>query len=679
MLKKKSLPKKAPAPVKAERKFNTLEDVVNKKLPFTIIYSGVENETYFDLLYKCGIRDFLMSYLYITRKRLSIARLQDMKVRLFIDSGAYTFMSSPEYANYTIDNWETYIEQYLAWGRRNKEIIFAMADLDLQTLVGSHKVKEWRRKYFEPFMLETGVPICFVWHEIDGLEEFEKMCQRYPYVGVSWTVENNAKGEALTNQLIKIATKYSTVIHGFGMTQTSKLLTIPLYTCDSTTWLAGLKYGEMNYWTGTKMTRLKKDIWKGEKLPKILEKYRELSEDKLLKEDVPEMIKANVFAFIEAERFIRAHSEHRMYWLRPRSKIRTELSRDLFPPIEDFYLEVYPQDKLEQYGTELNINIESPSAIECLGDMSVFCNWNDPDFASLIAESYTPEVVQEKHDMWINTIVTEYDLQVEDLINFFTECALGQNTTLLYLDTGFDRQPKERDAYIEDDDYEFQDISAEEMHERLSHLLPMNENTELDDLEEEVFNNTGIVPVRDNLGRFVKGQIKVKKPKKIYSDKFPKLVCDTCYAGQACPEYKAGKVCAFNKMFARFDTRDEGDIVRAMQSMADLNLQRLQRASIFEMLYGGIPDGNVSSLIDQNMRLLSQLKGLYDNGGTEILKYTKTMKSDGSVEEVASVKNPGGNSGILDTLFASLKSAPNEDKDEREDSVVVVNKEEDKN
>lgn len=59
-------------------------------------------------------------------------------------------------------------------GRKHKDSIFAMADLDLQYLAGYEKVKEWREKYFEPFMLETGIPICFIYHE-DGEYVWEYM------------------------------------------------------------------------------------------------------------------------------------------------------------------------------------------------------------------------------------------------------------------------------------------------------------------------------------------------------------------------------------------------------------------------------------------------------------------------------------------------------------------------
>ena len=68
-------------------------------------------------------------------------------------------------------------------------------------------------------------------------------------------------------------------------------------------------------------------------------------------------------------------------------------------------------------------------------------------------------------------------------------------------------------------------------------------------LDREIFDNAGIVTTFDSRGKFVKGQIKVRKPKKLYSKKYPKMACDSCQAAQKCPEYKAGYVCAYNKLF----------------------------------------------------------------------------------------------------------------------------------
>ena len=150
-----------PVEEKKEQGFTDLHQVMDYTRPFTIFFSGVEYESYLDILYDLGVRNFLMSYEYLKGKgNFVLKKYPD--VHIFIDSGAYTYQTDPKYADYTIEQWEDQIKEYLKWVEKHKDSIFAFADLDLQYLpnVGYNTVYEWREKYFEPFMLRTGIPCC---------------------------------------------------------------------------------------------------------------------------------------------------------------------------------------------------------------------------------------------------------------------------------------------------------------------------------------------------------------------------------------------------------------------------------------------------------------------------------------------------------------------------------------
>jgi hypothetical protein len=82
----------------------------------------------------------------------------------------------------------------------------------------------------------------------------------------------------------------------------------------------------------------------------------------------------------------------------------------------------------------------------------------------------------------------------------------------------------------------------------------------------------------------------------IYSDKMHKLACDTCYAADKCPDYRAGYVCAYDKEFKKFNTRNVDDVMDAMYGMIEYNLGRFQRMAMFETMDGGMIDGNVNVL-----------------------------------------------------------------------------------
>ena len=648
-------------------KYSSLEEVMDKNRPFNIIYSGVEQESYFQVLYDMGIRNFLMSFHYLQNKHINMEKTYgNLGIKFFIDSGAHTYQNDPKYADYDIEYWENHLKKYLNWVERNRSMIFAIASFDFENIVGADVVKRWNEEYLEPFMLRTGIPVCFVWHQ-NSHQSWEYYCKRYPYVGFSSV---NTEGVAIElneyQNKLKIAEQNNALVHGFGMTRTSMLTQLPFYTADSTTWLVGLQYGEVNYWNGSKMSRLKKDKWKGSMLPQLINLG--FNEEKLLEEDVEELIKVNVYAFIEAEKYVQEKLKSRMYWLRPKQIKRSleDLDKIEYPSV-DWLTNSVDKEGWEDYAKSFNISteIDKVEAVNHIIDLTCFMNWDNEEYQPVIKEVYDSQLIRELHDSWINRIVNDDSERVEDLIKFYRECLTGECDKLLMLGTNFDRIIKERDSYIDDTEYEMQDVSEMELNNTLSKYLPPPKEgesaPEIDELDDEIFAEHGIVPVRDENGRFLKGQKAVKKPKKLYSNKYPKMACDQCFNAQKCPEYKAGYVCAYNKMFERYDTRDMGDVIQAMQGIVDYSLGRLQRGMMTEMINGGIPDPMVSNMMNQSMSLLTQLQRMYECGSQEVIRQTKVMRADGTQEMTTQVSNPQSG-GILEKIFGGMGSdEPKED------------------
>ena len=654
---------------KEVKKYNSLDEIMDKNRTFNIIYSGVEQESYFDILYDMGIRNFLISFHYVQNKHLSMEKQYGGKgVKFFVDSGAHTYQNDPKYADLDIEYWENHLQKYLKWVEKNKDYIFAIANFDFENVVGAEKVKEWNEKYFEPFMLRTGIPVCFVWHQ-NSYDDWDFYCKRYPYVGFSSV---NTEGVAIELKeymmRLKVAENNNSLVHGFGMTRTSMLTQLPFYTADSTTWLVGLQYGEINFWTGTKMTRLKKDKWKGSMLSQLVAKG--FDENKLLEEDVEELVRVNVHAFIEAEEYVQDKLKSRMYWLRPDSVERTEADLDSieYPSPEWLSNALNDGEGWEEYAKSFNITTEDKSlSIDNIIDLTMFMNWYNEDYQELRDKVYTPDLIKEIHDTWINRIVSSDEERVEDLIDFYKEVLLGKNDKLLVLGTNFDRLVKERDSYVSDEEYEIADVSEMDIQNTMSKYLPApvegSPAPEISDLDDEIFREEGIEPVRDAKGRFIKGQKQVLKPKKLYSNKYPKMACDSCINAQKCPEYKAGYACAYNKMFERFNTRDMGDIIQAMQGITEFSLVRLQRGMLTETMEGGIPDPNVTNMMNQTMGLLTQLQRMYESGSQEVIRQTKIMRADGSQEMTTQVSNPQ-RGGILSQIFGDMGSNKKDDNDD---------------
>lgn len=654
-------------------KYNSLREVMDLQRPFNMMFSGVEDDKNFQILYDMGIRNFLISYHYAQKKRLNTTKYEQMGIKFFVDSGAYTFISSAtlEYDDWTIEQWEQYIESYLRWIEKHRDIVFAFASLDLEYLVGGEQVQIWNEKYFEPFMLRTGIPVCFVYHDNATKLTWEQYCQRYPYVGISWGgLDTQGSDLAYGMNKLKVAEKYGAVAHGMAMTQTALLTKLPFYTVDSTTWLVGLQYGEINFWTGKKMTRLKKDKWKGAMLEQVVAKG--FDRQKLLDEDKEEMIKVNVHAFIEAEEYVQEKLKARMYWLKPDSVERSKEDLDTIKYPSAMWLDnAENEPDWEDYAKSFNISTEDKmTAINCIIDLTIFMNWEDDEYKPIIEDVYKPELVKQLHDMWVNRIVSDDEERISDLKNFYTEVLLGKNDKLLVLGTNFDRMVKEREVYVSDEEYETADVSEMDLQNTMLKYLPApvdgSPAPEISDLDDEIFREEGIEPVRDAQGRFIKGQKQVLKPKKLYSNKYPKMACDSCINAQKCPEYKAGYACAYNQMFERFNTRDMGDIIQAMQGITEFSLVRLQRGMLTETMEGGLPDPNVTNMMNQTMGLLSQLQRMYETGSQEVIRQTKIMRADGTQEMTTQVSNPQ-RGGILEKIFGDMGA---NNKDDEDDNVV---------
>lgn len=663
-------------PAEEKPKYTDLRQVMDYTKPLSIFFSGVEYESYIEILYNLGIRNFLMSYEYLKGKGLNIVK-KYTDIRLFIDSGAYTYMNDPKFNDYTVEQWEQQIETYLKWAERHKSQIFAICDLDLQYLVGNEKVYEWRKKYFEPFMLRTGIPVCFMYHD-EGMEQWEYMCKRYPYVGLSLAIDKLDNGYQILKEMFRIADKHNALCQGMASTQTSLLTEFPFYTVDSTTWNVGLKFGEISVWDKTHMRRFKKEDFQNKAFPLISGYDKKFDFNKILAEDKTEMIRVNAYAFVMAEKFIQERLRSTMYWFKRRVTRRKieDIDQSLFPPPDWFNDEMCTN--MRSIALAMNVNPDLENCDYTIGDITAIMNWDNPVYEDLVNEYKVNDykILRDIHDMYVNRIVGTTDEMLADLKKYFTGILTGEDDSLLQKGTNFDRTTKERESYVEDDTTELTDMTEEEVKERLHNLLPDLANSEsgapeVDALDEEIFRKAEIVPVWDERGKFVKGQKSVHKPKRLYSDKFPKLACDTCYAAARCPEYRQGYVCAYNKMFQRYDTRDMGDIIQATQGIVDYNMQRMQRAMVLETVTGAI-DSNVSSLMDTNMRYLQMLRQMYENGSAEVLKQTKVVRADGSEETTTSITNPQSG-GIMEKLFGSMMaSRPQPEEPQPEENVIEV-------
>lgn len=424
----------------------------------------------------------------------------------------------------------------------------------------------------------------------------------------------------------------------------------------NTTWLVGQQYGELNFFNGRKMERLSKRQWQTQAKGRLLKPPYNADWEKLMTGgkdggiNTYELTRLNGIAYMEAQEYIRTRLKNKMYWLplntaRNANKGGNKLGKNTdFPkPIPSREWFNGDMRDYEQYARGLNISTATNSYEDIMILLKCYYGVANGDLDFLV-EEFTEEGL-----ILYAEQVTEQQFEEvgEDLLEALKEYFL-QNATGERKDFLAENEALERERYIEDEAFTIVDLSAEELA-----LPPPDEMPEVSELDAELASK-GVVTVRDEKGRFIKGQKAVRKPKNIYSEKYPKMNCSTCYKSGDCPQYKDGYVCAFDKMFKRFDSRNYEDVVDAMASMVNTNLERMQRAMMFEVMDGGFITPEVNNLIDQNVRLLEKMQSL-QNTKKPILSQTRVVNSDGSEQTTTQVE-VGAGASILEKLFGNSNS-----------------------
>lgn len=172
-----------------------------------------------------------------------IERIPQMKMFL-LDSGAFTFMSGTGTADF-----DDYLTRYIDF--INKYDIKCFFELDVDSVVGYKKVKEYRKR----LEAGTGKKCIPVWHKSRGREEFLKMCDEYDYVAIGGIVTKEITKEQYScfPWFISEAHKRGCKIHGLGFTDTNLLPKYHFDSVDSTAWLSGSRFGHVYYFDGKTM------------------------------------------------------------------------------------------------------------------------------------------------------------------------------------------------------------------------------------------------------------------------------------------------------------------------------------------------------------------------------------------------------------------------------------------
>jgi len=229
-------------------------------------FSGCEGDQHFKQAKAAKARHILMSYMYLRKQsgNLLKSRLaQFPDTRFMVDSGAHTLqvsMDKDPYKNWTMKDFEDYLEAYVKWLVDNRKYYSCAVELDIPSCLnlisgrdekndyGYTIVDQWREKMFRP-LAKKGIEIIYVWHGGgNGLENWEKICADFSYVGLPGELSSNKD----FNKYISVARRYTTRIHGFAATKQADFRDWPWFSVDSITWKTCEIYGTLIVWDENK-------------------------------------------------------------------------------------------------------------------------------------------------------------------------------------------------------------------------------------------------------------------------------------------------------------------------------------------------------------------------------------------------------------------------------------------
>lgn len=202
------------------------------------------NEGLYDLTIR-GYRPYILESFYYVDE--DTERLLPYFGDFLLDSGAFTFMQNSKREV----NWDEYIEKYADFIRRNN--IKKWFELDIDSVVGYEKVKEFRKK-LERLTDRQCIP---VWHKSRGVEEYKRHCQEYGYVAIGGYVINELKPKDYSAfpSMIRYAHKNGAKVHCLGFTKLGALKKYHFDSVDSTAWTTGNRFGFVYQFNGETMVK----------------------------------------------------------------------------------------------------------------------------------------------------------------------------------------------------------------------------------------------------------------------------------------------------------------------------------------------------------------------------------------------------------------------------------------
>jgi hypothetical protein len=220
-----------------------------------LFLGGSEIPGWRKMLAEEGVENVSLSYIGLRRRtkfvkpwRISDNYLESQKV--FLDSGAYTINKAEE-DKYTVGELKEIAAHYMSFVQENIDSLHMVSEFDALVL-GREWIEAMREDFWEDLPEDKFLPI---WHSEWGIDELDRLAQRYKRVGITQT---DLDGRNLTPVLNNLVRKYGTLLHGIAMTRPAEMAAVSWDSVASTSWISPSQYGDTIVWTGRELKRYPK-------------------------------------------------------------------------------------------------------------------------------------------------------------------------------------------------------------------------------------------------------------------------------------------------------------------------------------------------------------------------------------------------------------------------------------
>lgn len=214
-----------------------------------LYFGGSEVPSHRKLLAEENVANVSLSYVGLRRK-VQFARpwtLEDHyppAQHIFLDSGCYT-LNKPA-SKVTEQEAMHLATGYMAFARAELDRVDMVAEFDAKIL-GKDWIAAMRAEVFDSF----GNKFLPIWHSEDGLDELNRLCEKYRRVGI---LQGDLETD-ITSRLNSLVAQYGTLLHGVSMTKMAAMQEVRWDSVGSTSWISPTQYGDTFVWTGRELKR----------------------------------------------------------------------------------------------------------------------------------------------------------------------------------------------------------------------------------------------------------------------------------------------------------------------------------------------------------------------------------------------------------------------------------------